>query len=144
MVVPEGAPGVETSVEVLLQGARRLSLAHPRAVPAGRYARAWLVELGLWDELEQRTLAGMDVRAALAAVASGGADVGVVYRTDAMASEGVRVVHEVPAAGVRYAGGVLADSERPELARQFLDLCSGADAEGRAILEAHGFLLLGE
>ncbi|MDF1799145.1 MAG: molybdate ABC transporter substrate-binding protein [Planctomycetota bacterium] len=142
VVVPRDAPAVETPVEELLLGARRLSLAHPEAVPAGRYARAWLQELGLWDELEARTLAGMDVRAALAAVASGGADVGIVYRTDARASEGVRVVHTVPAAGVRYVGAVLGDSERPELARLFLELCSGAD--GRAVLAAHGFTPLGD
>src|SRR3989442_8558650 len=62
---------------------RRISLANPEAVPAGKYAKAWLEKGGLWDDLRDRVLPGLDVRAALAAVESRGGVAGVVYRAGA-------------------------------------------------------------
>jgi molybdate transport system substrate-binding protein len=61
-------------------------------VPAGQYARAALEELGWWQVLEGRVIGAVDVRAALRLVEMGEADAGVVYRTDAMASDAVVVV----------------------------------------------------
>src|SRR6266850_2712449 len=75
---------------------RRLSLADTGAVPAGRYAKAWLEKKGLWARVKDRVLPGVDVRAALAAVESGGAEAGIVYRTDAAVSKKVRVIYAVP------------------------------------------------
>jgi len=94
-----------------------LALAEPASVPAGRYARAWLEKKGAWDAVKARVLPAIDVRAALAAVEAGGAQAGIVYRTDAAISKKVRVVHEVPLAeGPRivYVLGVLKD--RPSAA----------------------------
>lgn len=76
---------------------RRLSLANPEAVPAGKYAAAWLRSEGVWDALAPRIAPATDVRAALAAVEAGACDLGVVYSTDAAASSRVRVVMRVPA-----------------------------------------------
>lgn len=73
-----------------------LSLGNPEAVPVGRYAKAWLEQAGAWDELKERVVPGTDVRAALAAVESGACEAGIVYSTDAEASERVRVVLRVP------------------------------------------------
>ena len=62
---------------------RRLALGDPEAVPAGIYARRWLEGRGLWERLRGRVVPTLDVRAALAAVESGAAEAGIVYRTDA-------------------------------------------------------------
>ncbi len=122
----------------------RLALAHTEAVPAGRYARAWLESTGLWSRIESRTIATVDVRAALGAVATGAVDLGLVYRTDAMASDAVRVLLEVPQGelSITYGGGVLARCEQRDAAEAFLDLVTGADPAGAAALERHGFLTL--
>ena len=124
----------------------RVALAHPTAVPAGRYARAWLEQRGAWDALAPRVLQALDVRAALAAVESGGAAFGVVYATDARTSDRVRVVHFVED-GPRpeYVGGVLASGGDLEAARAFLASLDalGADRAAppatAARLEAAGF-----
>src|SRR6185503_2240199 len=63
-----------------------LSLGNTDTVPAGKYAKAWLQSRGVWDQVASRILPGIDVRAALAAVESGGARAGIVYRTDAARS----------------------------------------------------------
>jgi molybdate transport system substrate-binding protein len=106
-----------------LARARRLALGDPEAVPAGIYARLWLEGLGLWERLRGRVIPTLDVRAALAAVESGGAEAGIVYRTDARLSSKVRVALEVPAEeGPRivYPAARLAASRAPA-ARDFLE-----------------------
>lgn len=76
----------------------RLAVADPRAVPAGRYARAALEALGAWKDVEDRIAPGADVRATLALVARGEAPLGIVYRTDAAAEAAVEVVDTFPEA----------------------------------------------
>lgn len=74
---------------------RRLAIAEPDSVPAGRYAREALTELGVWSELSPRLALADNVRAALAYVALGELPLGIVYRTDAMAEPGVRVLSAI-------------------------------------------------
>jgi molybdate transport system substrate-binding protein len=80
----------------------RIGLADPEAVPAGVYARGWLETAGVWDEIRPRVVPALDVRANLAAVASGSVPAGIVYATDAAGdaagglADRVRVIHHVP------------------------------------------------
>lgn len=102
---------------------KRLSLANTESVPAGRYAKAWLESKELWTPLAERVLPGVDVRAALAAVESGGAQAGIVYRTDATISKKVRLVYSVPLAEgpkIRYVAVVPKAAPQPAAARALL------------------------
>jgi molybdate transport system substrate-binding protein len=65
-----------------LQGGR-LALATVDSVPAGRYGKAALTALGVWDSVKDHLAQGEDVRATLAYVARGEAPLGIVYATDA-------------------------------------------------------------
>ncbi len=96
VIVPVVASAVPATAEDLAS-VRRLALGDPQAVPAGIYARQWLEKRGLWGRVRARVVPTLDVRAALAAVESGNADAGIVYRTDAAISRRVRVALEVPA-----------------------------------------------
>ena len=77
-------------------GNKRIALANPDAVPAGKYARAAFTKLGAWDGIKDKVAAADNVRAALLLVSRGEAPLGVVYRTDAMADKGVRIVDAFP------------------------------------------------
>jgi molybdate transport system substrate-binding protein len=77
-------------------GPHRLALADPVAVPAGKYARAALVSLGVWEAVADRIAAAENVRAALRLVALGEASLGIVYRTDALAEPAVVIVETFP------------------------------------------------
>jgi len=123
-----------------LSRARRLALGDPQAVPAGIYARRWLEGCGMWDLLRGRVVPTLDVRAALAAVESGAADAGVVYRTDAAISRRVRVAFEVPAEEaprIVYPAAVIATTKVPEAARSFLEHLQSAGAQ--AVFTRLGF-----
>lgn len=120
-------------------GAGRLAMADPAAVPAGRYGRAALIALGVWDGVAGKVAAAESVRAALALVARGAAPLGVVYATDARATKDVRVVGVFPAAShapitypvARLKAGTHGEAEA---FRRFL-----ISDEGRAILARRGF-----
>jgi molybdate transport system substrate-binding protein len=120
--------------------ARRLALGDPDAVPAGIYARRWLQDCRLWDRLRDRVVPTLDVRAALAAVESGAADAGVVYRSDAATSRRVRVAFEVPAdeaPRIVYPAAVVATTKVPEAARSFLEHLQTAGSQ--AVFTRLGF-----
>lgn len=123
---------------------KRICLADPGAVPAGKYARAWLEKTGQWKAVKERIVPALDVRAVLAAVESGAVEAGVVYRTDAAISKKVRIVYEVPEGDgprISYAIAVLKDRPHYETARRALDCLTGEQA--LRTFETYGFLIPG-
>jgi molybdate transport system substrate-binding protein len=120
---------------------RRIALAQPDSVPAGIYARQYLTSRHLWEALANRVIPTENVRAALAAIESGDADVGVVYKTDALISKKVKVAIEVsPAEGpkISYPIAVLKASKNADEARKFEDYL--ATPEAHAVFEKFGFV----
>jgi molybdate transport system substrate-binding protein len=77
-------------------GDGRLATGEVGTVPVGRYAKASLIKLGLWDVVEPHLAMTDNVRAALAFVARGEAELGIVYATDAAAEPGVKIVATIP------------------------------------------------
>ena len=122
-----------------LLGDGRLALGDPDHVPAGRYARAALESLGLWAEVEGRTVRTLDVRAALALVERGEVPLGVVYATDVAVCGACRTVATFPESShppIRYPLALVAGRASPA-ARAFYDfLLSPAAAE---IFARYGF-----
>ena len=87
-------PGVDFTAAL---GEGKLATGDPDSVPVGKYAKAALQKLGVWDKISQRIVPAENVRAALAFVARGEAPLGIVYRTDALAEKKVKIVAEFPA-----------------------------------------------
>ncbi len=129
------------AADLAAPGVRRLSLADPAVVPAGRYARAWLEAAGVWAALAPRVVPALDVRAALAAVESGACEAGIVYRTDAAISRRVRIAYEVPEGegpAISYALAAIAGRPGLARARAAVDWLSGPEAA--AVFERFGFV----
>lgn len=120
-------------------GDARLALADPGSVPAGKYAKAALQALGVWEAVARKIAPMENVRAALLLVARGEAPFGIVYASDAMAETRVRVLGEFPARThepIVYAAAVLAHSRSGE-ARALLDHLQSDAA--RALWRRYGF-----
>ena len=64
-------------------GDGKLAMADPSSVPAGKYGKAALISLGVWDTVSAKVVQAENVRAALEYVARGEAPFGIVYATDA-------------------------------------------------------------
>jgi molybdate transport system substrate-binding protein len=120
-----------------LQGGR-LALATVESVPAGRYGKAALTALGVWDSVKDHLAQGEDVRATLAYVARGEAPLGIVYATDARIEPRVRVVATFPDnthEPILYPAALTKDANSG--AAQFLSYLRGPKARG--IFAAAGF-----
>lgn len=131
------APGFDLIGALGAQG--RLALAEPNSVPAGKYAKAALTRLGVWNDVQSRIVGADNVRAALNFVARGEAPLGVVYRSDAVSEPAVRVVATFPDAThapIVYPIAIVSDHDSPT-ARALLDRLRSAPEQ--AILRGYGF-----
>lgn len=117
----------------------RLAIAEPNSVPAGKYAKASLSALGVWDAVQGRVVAGDSVRAALNFVLRGEAPLGIVYRSDAMSDPAVRIVDTFPESShlpIRYPAAIIAGHDSA-VARQLLQRLRSADSA--VLFRRHGF-----
>jgi molybdate transport system substrate-binding protein len=125
-----------------LLGDGRLAMADPSAVPAGKYGKAALEKLGVWASVEAKVAPAEDVRSALRFVSRGETPLGIVYKTDAAADQGVTVVGTFPAdsyPAIIYPIAQLASSKSPEAAKFIAFLRSDA---ARPMFEKQGFSVL--
>lgn len=123
-------------------GSSRLAVADTESVPAGRYAKAALVSLRVWDSVADKLAPAENVRAALAMVERGLTPLGIVYATDAKGSAKVRLVGLFPPGShppIRYPMVALARSRNPQAQafRRFL-----MSPPARAIFVRYGFTVL--
>jgi molybdate transport system substrate-binding protein len=125
-----------------LLGDGRLAMADTLTVPAGKYGKASLETLGVWDAVRDRIAQAENVRAALALVSRGEAPLGIVYATDAKADPKVKVLDTFPDGThppIIYPAAITAASIQPD-AEAFLAFLRSSAA--RAIFEAQGFTVL--
>jgi len=123
-------------------GGGRLSMANVESVPAGKYGKAALENLGAWNAVKDRLAQAENVRAALLLVARGETPLGIVYATDAAPEPGVRIVGTFPAdshSPIIYPAALTRDSTNAD-ARAFLDFLRSATA--RIAFEKQGFTVL--
>ena len=73
----------------------RIAIGDPKHVPAGEYAWQAIENIGLANEWKEKILPAKDVRSALILVELGEVELGIVYKTDALRSERVKLVAEV-------------------------------------------------
>jgi molybdate transport system substrate-binding protein len=109
-------------------------------VPAGKYARAALGSLGALDAVKDRIVSGDNVRTVLGWVATGEADAGAVYATDAKVEPKVKVAFTFPASSypaIVYPAAATKASTHAKDAADFVAYCKSAD--GMAVFLAAGF-----
>jgi molybdate transport system substrate-binding protein len=142
IVVPKGEEAVKTPEDLKGDAVTHLSLANVDSVPAGRYAKEWLQKADLWTAVEGKVLPGNDVRAALSQVEFGGAEAGIIYRTDAALSEKVSIAYAVPVQeGPKISYPIAAMTKRPngKLSAEYVAFL-GSD-KAKEVFQRYGFLL---
>jgi molybdate transport system substrate-binding protein len=123
-------------------GDSRLAVAEVSSVPAGKYAKAALENLGIWTGVANRLAPALDVRGALNFVARGEARFGIVYATDAKAEPKVKIVDTFPAAShppILYPAAVTTASRNADAAA-FLSFLRSAAAVRE--FTAQGFVMV--
>jgi len=126
----------------LLKGGR-LAMADPDSVPAGKYGKAALEKLGVWNSVRAAVAPAETVRAALLFVSRRETPLGIVYATDAAADPRVKIVGVFPPdthPPIIYPAALTADSKNASAARLLEFLGSAA---AKPIFEKQGFTVLG-
>lgn len=132
IIVPSDSPLTLSSAAQLTDPKfKRIAVGETHIVPAGIYAKEYLQKIGIWTQIEPRAVPLENVRAALAAVETGNADAGIVYKTDALHSKKVKIAFEVPIAegpSIVYPIALVKDSRHQVAAKKFLDYISQQDS----------------
>jgi molybdate transport system substrate-binding protein len=144
VIVPAENPAQISTVNDLARPNLKIVLA-AKEVPVGQYALDFLSRATFTPTYEADVLQNVvsyeeSVRGVLSKVALGEADAGVVYTSDVSGAEAEVLQLEIPAAlnvVAEYPLAPLADSERPELAAQFVAFVRST--EGQTILQKYGF-----
>ena len=147
LIAPAAAQQTDPPIEMADIAARlgngdpggRLAMGDPDSVPAGRYARAALRSLGVWDAIRLQIAPTESVRAAMALVERGEAPLGIVYESDLESSNQVRLAGMISAAhqpSIRYPAALLKTASHRDAAG-FLAFLKSATAQ--AIFADHRF-----
>ncbi len=122
----------------------RIAMGDPEFVPAGAYGLQTLQLLGIsYPALQPKLILANNVRQVLSYVESRNVDAGIVYATDALTSDLVKVVAEAPDAlneTIIFPAAVIATSNNIEEAIKYLEYLSGAEAG--AVFEKYGYTVI--
>lgn len=145
LIVPQGsAADISSYEDVVTDKVSLIGIGEIESVPAGQYAKEIFTSLGIWDEVEKKANYGTDVRAVLEWVESGEVDCGVVYATDALTSDKVRIVAYAPEGShdpVIYPAGVIKSTSNEQLAEDFIAYLQSEEA--MTVFEKYGFSAAG-
>lgn len=118
----------------------RISIGTPESVPAGQYAKDALTSMELWDELQPKLVLAKDVRQVLTYVETGNVAAGLVYRSDALTGQNIKVVATAPVDShkpIVYPMAVIKGTQQREAAEEFAAYLSDEEAAG--VFAKHGF-----
>lgn len=122
---------------------KRIAIGHPEIVPAGSYAKETLEHFGLWEKVKPKLIFGTDVRATLAYLTSGNVDIAIVYETDTVVTNKVKVLIKIPNethSRIVYPAVLVKNSKNKVLAETFITFLNEPIATD--IFEKHGFTCL--
>jgi molybdate transport system substrate-binding protein len=123
-------------------GEGRLAVGQVESVPAGKYAKTALTNLGAWDSVAGKLAQTENVRAALALVSREEAAAGIVYQTDTAADKTVEIIGTFPEDShppIIYPGALTKGGANPDAASLLNFLKS---EKAKPIFEAQGFTVL--
>ncbi len=122
---------------------KKIALGTPESVPAGKYAKASLTHENLWNDVQNKVVFTKDVRQVLTYVETGNVDAGIVYKTDALISDKVKIGETAAATShepIHYPLGVIKESKHKKEATSFYEYLQSKDAQ--SIFKKYGFTVL--
>jgi molybdate transport system substrate-binding protein len=140
LIVPKENPAVDRFEDLVRDEIDTVSMGTPETVPAGKYAKESLEQIGIWEEMESKVVYAKDVRQVLSYVETGNVDAGIVYRTDALNSDEIEIVESADPdthSPIIYPVGVIKNSDQYEVATQFYEFLQSEEAV--KVFEEYGF-----
>ncbi|MCP3743861.1 molybdate ABC transporter substrate-binding protein [Paenibacillus sp. A3M_27_13] len=142
-VIPaDGTMNIASVTDLTKKEVKKVAIGIPESVPAGNYAQEALMKAKLWDTLQSKLVQAKDVRQVLQYVETGNADVGFVYKTDALTSQKAKIAFEVDPktySPVEYPIGIVKASKHIQEAEDFYAYLQSQ--ESLNIMAKYGFTI---
>ncbi len=138
LVIAVAAGSALTGDAAAVLGKDKFAMADPENVPAGKYGKASLEKLGLWEGIKGNAVYAENVRAALAFVDKGELNAAIVYASDAFVDKNVKaalVFDPDTHPAIVYPAAVVKDGGEP--AKAFAAFLSGE--KGQKLFVDKGF-----
>ncbi|AHM67266.1 molybdenum ABC transporter substrate-binding protein [Paenibacillus polymyxa] len=138
----DGTTSITSVKDVMQKEVKKVAIGIPESVPAGKYAQEALTNVKLWDVLQDKLVQAKDVRQVLQYVETGNADVGFVYKTDALTSQKAKIAFEVDSktySTVEYPIGIIKASKHIQEAESFYEYLQSQ--ESLNIMAKYGFTI---
>lgn len=122
---------------------KKIAIGTPESVPAGKYAKSALTYLNLWDDIKNKMIYTKDVRQVLTYVETGNVEAGIVYKTDALISDKVKIASTIQSEShepIRYPVGVIKNTKNKKEAAAFYHYLQSKEA--KSIFQTYGFTVL--
>lgn len=143
VVIPKESKQNITRFEDLMQGTvQKIALGEVATVPAGQYAEQVLKKIGIWDTVKDKVVFAKDVRTVLAYTETGNVEAGIVYKTDAVSSEKVKIAVIAPEGShqpIVYPVAVLSGTKQQKTAEDFVAYLFSD--ESKKVFEKYGFVM---
>jgi molybdate transport system substrate-binding protein len=139
LIVSKSDSGISNFRQLTDSKIKKIAIGEPRSVPAGQYAEEVFTKLEILEQVKPKFVFSNNVRQVLSTVASGNADAGIVYLTDAKTSQQVKIAAtaENLHSPIVYPVAILKNSKNVSAAKEYLQLLSSNQA--KAIFEKYGF-----
>lgn len=145
LVQPKDVQTISDFKDLTSEKVKKLALGEVKSVPAGQYALEVLDKFKITDAVKKKAIYGNDVKQVLTWVETGDADAGIVYKTDALVSDKVRIVAEAATGSHKpmvYPAAVIKSGKNIKQSEIFLQfLCSD---KAKALFEKYGFTFIGK
>lgn len=140
LIGSKGASAIQSFEDLTNSDIKKISIGTPETVPAGKYAKESLENLGIWQEIESNIVPAKDVRQVLSYVETGNVDAGIVYKTDALVSDKIEIVASADPqthTPIIYPVGIIKDSKQYDAAKDFYEYVQTERA--LKVFEEYGF-----
>lgn len=118
----------------------KIGIGHPESVPAGKYAKESLVATNVWESITNKFVYAQNVRQVLTYVETANVEIGFVYKSDAMTSNEVEIIYDVPNElhdSIFYDIAITNESKHKKEAEQFIKFLQSEEA--KLTFEEYGF-----
>ncbi len=141
LIVPkDSALNIKDFKDLTREEVKKIGTGAPESVPAGQYAQDVFKYMNITDALKEKLVFGTDVRAVLTYVETGNVDAGIVYKTDALISDKIKIVATAPAGShepIVYPAALLTHAAQSKVAAKFYAYLTSA--AGKKVFEKYGF-----
>ncbi|MGM9928437.1 MAG: molybdate ABC transporter substrate-binding protein [Bacillus sp. (in: firmicutes)] len=120
----------------------KLAIGTPDVVPAGTYSQQALTYYHVWGKMQNQLIYTKDVRQVLSYVETKNVDMGIVYKTDALVSEKVKIVASASEEShdeIMYPAGVIKSTKHPKEAQAYYEFLKSD--EMKQLLSQYGFIV---